>query len=163
MKRIFCILMMLMMLTGCAGENTFETVNDDLELLPTPEMQQTVVELPPEAASPTIESGSERLYMCGNYEIRIQTMESGDLESTVQAVSGYTKDRLTIMETQRNGMPCYEFVWASAGDEGEQVGRAAVLDDGNYHYILSVMGNAENAWENYPVWLSMFHSFAVVG
>ena len=163
MKQVIIFLMMLPMLTGCAAQPTYETVNDDITIPEPAQMGQTFVELPAEAASPTIESGSERLYMCGNYEIRIQTMESGDLESTVQAVSGYTKDRLTIMETQRNGMPCYEFVWASAGDEGEQVGRAAVLDDGNYHYVLSVMGTAENAWENYPVWLSMFHSFAVVG
>lgn len=162
MKRIIVILMMLLMLTGCAGESTYETVNDELELLPTPEMQQTVVELPPEAASPTIESGSERLYMCGNYDIRVQTMESGDLEATVKAVSGFDMDSLTVIQTMRDGRDCYEFVWACAGEDGQQVGRATILDDGNYHYVLSVMGDADHAWENYPVWLSMFQSFSLV-
>ena len=162
MKRIIVILMMLLMLTGCAGESTYETVNDELELLPTPEMQQTVVELPPEAASPTIESGSERLYMCGNYDIRVQTMESGDLEATVKAVSGFDMDSLTVIQTMRDGRDCYEFVWACADEDGQQVGRATILDDGNYHYVLSVMGDADHAWENYPVWLSMFQSFSLV-
>ena len=162
MKRIIVILMMLLMLTGCAGESTYETVNDELELLPTPQMQQTVVELPPEAASPTIESGSERLYMCGNYDIRVQTMESGDLEATVKAVSGFDMDSLTVIQTMRDGRDCYEFVWACSGEDGQQVGRATILDDGNYHYVLSVMGDADHAWENYPVWLSMFQSFSLV-
>jgi hypothetical protein len=161
MKQVIIFLMMLLMLTGCAAQPTYETVNDDITIPEPAQMGQTFVELPAEAASPTIESGSERLYMCGNYEIRIQTMESGDLESTVQAVSGYTKDRLTIMETQRNGMPCYEFVWASAGDEGEQVGRAAVLDDGNYHYCVTTMTDAASAVGLEAQWSRIFGSMTL--
>ena len=162
MKRIMIILVLLMLFSGCAAQSTYETVNDEIEILPTPEMRQTFVELPPEAASPTIESGSERLYMCGSYEIRIQTMEGGDFASTAKAVCGYEPDSLTVLQTRREGADCYEFVWACTGEEGDQVGRAAVLDDGNYHYVLSVIGSADDAWENYPLWLSMFQSFSLV-
>ena len=89
-------------------------------------------------------------------------MESGDLEATVKAVSGFDMDSLTVIQTMRDGRDCYEFVWACAGEDGQQVGRATILDDGNYHYVLSVMGDADHAWENYPVWLSMFQSFSLV-
>lgn len=162
MKRITIILVLLFLLAGCAAQPTYETVNDEMELPPTPQMRQTYVELPAEAASPTIESGSERLYMCGNYEIRIQTMEGGDFGSTAKAVCGYEPDSLTVLQTRREGADCYEFVWACTGEDGDQVGRAAVLDDGNYHYVLSVIGSADNAWENYPLWLTMFQSFSLV-
>ena len=64
MKQVIIFLMMLLMLTGCAAQPTYETVNDDITIPEPAQMGQTFVELPAEAASPTIESGSERLYMC---------------------------------------------------------------------------------------------------
>ena len=38
-------------------------------------------------------------------------------------------------------------VWATAGEEGLQVGRASIFDDGNFHYVLSTLAAEETAGE----------------
>lgn len=161
MKKCLLILSMLFLLSGCGAEETMETVSDEIVTPVLAQMRQIFVELPEEAASPAVESGSDRLYLCETYEIAIQTVEAGDLSATIQSVSGYEMDDLTVMHTVEEGIDCYEFVWSTMSDSGESVGRAKVLDDGNYHYILSVLGDAEKARSNHPVWLYMFDTFTL--
>ena len=45
--------------------------------------------------------------------------------------------------------------------EGEMVGRAAILDDGNYHYALSALAPAETAQQLEEIWEAIFQSFAI--
>ena len=161
MKKCLLILLMLFLLSGCAAEETMETVSDDIIAPVIGQMRQIFVELPEEAASPAVESGSDRLYLCENYEIAVQTMEAGDLSATIRSVSGYEMDDLTVMHTVEDGIDSYEFVWSTMSETGESVGRAKVLDDGNYHYILSVLGDAAKARSNHPVWLYMFDTFTL--
>ena len=157
MKKWILILLMIL-LTGCGAEETFETVADELVL---PVMAQTrfvCVDLPGETALPVIENDHGRIYVCNDYEIVLQTVESGDLESTIQAVSGLSQDDITVMETMADGVARYEFVWAAAGEGGDRSGRAAILDDGNYHYCLSVLcctGNEKSQIN----WDQVFSSF----
>ena len=106
-----------------------------------------------------MESGSDRLYQCDSYDIRVQTLAGGDLSATVRDLSGYEQEDLTLIHTVRDGLDCYEFVWASAGEGGDQVGRAMILDDGIYHYCVSVLGDAAAASENQVYWEDLFHSF----
>lgn len=162
MKKCWLIAVLTLMLTGCAAEETFETVSDELVAPVSAQMRQTYVELPNEAASPAVESDSGRLYLCEDYEITVQIMEGGDLKETVRAVCGYEMDDLTVMRTEEDGYECCEFVWAAVGETGEMVGRAKILNDGSFHYILTVMGDADTAQSNLPVWLSMFDSFELV-
>ena len=161
MKKCLLIFAMLLFLSGCGAEETMETISDDIVTPVIAQMRQMFVELPEEAASPAVESGSDRLYLCENYEISIQTMESGDLSTTIQTVCGYDLDDLTVMHTMQDGADCYEFVWSTMMEQGEFVGRAKILDDGNYHYILTVLGQAEKARSNHPVWLHMFDTFTL--
>ena len=160
-KKCLLIFAMLLFLSGCGAEETMETISDDIITPVIAQMRQMFVELPEEAASPAVESGSDRLYLCENYEISIQTMESGDLSATIQTVCGYDLDDLTVMHTIQDGADCYEFVWSTMTEQGEFVGRAKILDDGNYHYILTVLGQAEKARSNHPVWLYMFDTFTL--
>jgi hypothetical protein len=53
----------------------------------------------------------------------------------------------------------YEFVWTSAVDGGEQIGRATILDDGDYHYVLSATVGAELIEEYQEIWNGIFESF----
>lgn len=161
MRKCWLILACAWLLTGCAAEETFETVSDELVAPVIAQARQTYVELPEEAASPAVESGSGRLYLCENYEITVQTMDGGDLSATVRSVSGYDMEDLTVMHTVEDGIDSYEFVWSTMGEAGEMVGRAKVLDDGTHHYILTVLGEADSARSNLPVWLPMFDSFAL--
>ena len=136
-----------------------ETISDEMLQPVSAEMRQIYLELPGEAASPAVESGADRLYQCDTYDIRVQTLPGGDLNGTVQVVSGYDLSRLTVMETIRDGWECFEFVWASTGEQGDQIGRAMILSDGCYHYCVSVLGDAAWAAENQVYWEELFDSF----
>lgn len=155
------IVLATLMLAGCASEETFETVADEHIVPVSAAMREILVELPDAAASPAVESGSERLYICEDYEINVQILDGGDLNRTIQTLSGYDREALTVMEREKSSYPCYEFVWASAGEGGDQLGRAMILDDGNYHYCVSVLGDAEKAAVNRVFWDEMFQSFTL--
>ncbi len=156
-----CIVLLLLLsaaLCGCGGEETFETVADDMLQSVSSIRREITVSLPGEAASPTVESGDSRLYQCGDYDVCVQTLEGGDLSRTIQYLTGYKKDDLTVMQTQRDGNPCYEFVWASVGETGDLVGRGLILDDGSYHYCVSLLGDAHSAQKHEGYWEEMFAS-----
>ncbi len=160
MKKCGMFLVILsLLLAGCGTEETFETVADEQAEQVIAQQRQIYVELPGEAASPAVESDSGRLYLCGDYEISIQILEGGDRAATVRTISGYDQEQLTMMERQREDGVSWEFVWASAGETGDMVGRAMVLDDGSYHYCIAVLADAETARQNQAVWDRMFESF----
>lgn len=159
--RIIAITVLALLLTGCGAQETMETISDEILQPVSAEMRQIYLELPSEAASPTVESGSDRLYQCETYEIYVQTLAAGDLNATIQTLSGYDRDSLTVMQTLKDGFDCYKFVWASAGEEGDLVGRCMILSDGSYHYCVSILGDADCAAENQIHWDTLFDSFTL--
>lgn len=161
MKKILLGLCCAIVLCGCAAEETVETVADDWASPVNAQQRQTYVKLPEEAASPAVESGSDRLYQCEDYEITLQTLSGGDLKATVQGICGYDPEDLTVMHRQRDGVDSYEFVWTTMGEEGECVGRAKILDDGSYHYVLTVFADADKSHGCLGDWLYMFESFTL--
>ena len=162
MKKWLWIAAMALLLTGCGTEDTFETVGDDPVQAVSVQMREVFVSLPPEAVSPVLEAGANSVYVCGDYEIYRQIMDAGDLSATIQTISGFLPEELTVMQTRQGEIDRYEFVWASAGETGDRLGQAVILDDGHYHYCLSVMGDAETAREHKLVWQDMFASFVLV-
>ena len=161
-KCIIPALIVLAMLSGCAAQETMETVSDVPAAPVVAPLREISMALPEEAASPTVESDSQRLYLCEDYEITVQILDGGDLNQTVKTLSGYDRDALTVLSTRKDNLDCYEFVWACAGEEGELVGRGMVLDDGYCHYCVSILGEAEQAMENKVLWDDMFRSFTLV-
>ena len=159
MKKWIVCLVLPLILTGCGAGVTLETVHGDLEEPAAARPREISVELPGEAAVPAVESDSGRIYTCGDYDLAIQTLESGDLDATVQSLTGFAREALTVVETRQEGMPRYDFVWASAGEEGDQVGRAVILDDGNYHYTMTVLRDAEGVETQQVVWSHVFSTF----
>ena len=157
MKKWMLVLLMIL-LTGCGAEQTFETVADELMIPVMAQPRFVCVDLPGETALPVIENDHGRIYVCNDYEIVLQTVESGDLEETIQMVSGMSQNDITMMETGSEGIDRYDFVWAAAGEGGDQTGRAAILDDGNYHYCLSVLRFAEDE-KTQINWDQVFSSF----
>ena len=160
-KCAILILAVLLMLSGCAAEETMETVSDVLDAPVMAQMREISLVLPEEAASPTVESDSERVYLCEDYEITVQILDGGNLDQTVKTLSGYERDVLTVVSTRKDNLDRHEFVWACAGEEGDLVGRAMILDDGCYHYCVCVLGEAEQAMENKVLWDDMFRSFTL--
>lgn len=161
MKKTVLMILIMLLLTGCATEETFETVADEMVQQVSTQMREMIVSLPEEAVAPVSESESGTLYLCGDYEITLQTMTSGDLHATVESVTGYDRDNLTVIETESGEWKRYDLVWSCAGENGDRVGKAAILDDGSYHYILTVLCDAEHIREYEEVWQEMFGSFTL--
>lgn len=162
MKR--CVLLMLLMLTlcGCAAEEVLETVSDELVLSAMAQPREITVNLPDNAVTPVLESDSRQMYLSEDYEILLETLSGGDVDATIRSLTGYEKDKLTVMQTQWDGVERYEFVWVAAGETGDRLGRGVILDDGNYHYCMSVLRDAEGQKMSQIVWRDVFASFRLV-
>lgn len=152
------ILAAAVLLSGCAAEETMETMAD-VWAEPVMVVQKELhLELPEGAASPVADTEGGQWYDCGSFSVGVVTLDAGDIRETIRELSGFEKDALTVMETEAEGMDRYEFVWVTTGETGEVFHRALVLDDGNFHYCLTVSGDAEAAGETKDVWQMIFDS-----
>lgn len=160
MVKKWCVLLVLALcLSGCGQIRVYETVSD-LYIQPEAVPRSVSLTLPEEAAAPvSVNASGDQLYVCDGYTITVQTLPGGDLEQTLRTVTGYGRAGLTIISQQQEGLKRYDMAWSSTGEGGDQVGRTAVLDDGIYHYVLSVMAPSENSGELEAVWQSLFRSF----
>lgn len=162
MKMSVVILLLSLLLSGCGAKETLETVADDIPLQPVlAQPAEISVRLPDNAVTPVLESDAERVFFCEDYEIAIETRSSGDLGGTITDLTGFDPEQLTVMHTAPEGVDRYEFVWVCAGENGERLGRAVVLDDGSYHYCMSVLRDAENQKKSQVVWSDVFSSFSL--
>ena len=59
-------------------------------------------------------------------------------------------------------MPRYDCAWTAAGETGSRIGRATILDDGNYHYTMTVMADSADAGTLQETWQELFATFQVV-
>jgi len=157
MKKALLFVLCVALMAGCGARETFETVDDVMVTEPVASSQQFFVQLPEEAAAPTFQddSGTE-LYVCQGYTISKQILKSGDLEKTVKALTGKHKSELEVIKTLHENFDRYDFVWAAAGEDGLQLGRACILDDGNYHYALSAMAQEEQSGRLRETFQEMF-------
>lgn len=161
MKMKVMIAVIALLLTGCGAEETFETISDEFAQPVLAEIRQIYVSLPENAAVPVLESENGAVYVCDAYEVYQQVLPAGDLGATVREVSGYDLENLTLVNTRQGDCKRYDFVWATASDQGDRVGKGCILDDGSHHYVLIVLGNAENAGEYESVWREILNSFAL--
>ena len=161
MKILLMTVLLFGLLSGCKAEMTMETVADTLDEPVLAQPREIAVSLPGEAAVPAMENGSDRYYLCDDYEIALETREGGDISATVADISGHDPEDLTVVKTRQAGADRYDFVWAAAGETGQQLGRAAILDDGTYHYTMTVLRDAENTETLQVVWRQVFSSFGL--
>lgn len=160
MKKIIALVCVMLLLSGCSVQ-TFEGVEDlnDVQAVANP--ATLLLDLPEEAAAPAMQGSSATLYFCGDYDIMVEVMPSGNLNSTLQILTGFDLEELNLMQTMRCGVDCYEGVWSAAGEAGDHVGRVLVLDDGSYHYCVSVMSLAADAGECADDWNLLLESVAL--
>ena len=147
------------LLCGCHAEETLETVNDEWVVPAMAQPRQVSVRLPDNAVAPVLEQEGQQLYMAEGYEIMVETLASGDLDATIRSLSGYGKDQLTVLETRQGEADRYDFVWTTAGEKGDRLGRAVILDDGNYHYCMSVL---RDTGDTQILWRDVFSSFSLI-
>lgn len=162
MKKWIVIVVAALMLTGCARETVvYETVGPvEMEPEPVPAAGQIKLVLPEGAAAEAMaeESGME-VYHWEGYELRLETLDSGDIQKTIQTITGIDYDSLTVMEHQKDGMQFYQTVWSGAGEEGLLLGRALVADDGYYHYCVSLLGPEDG--QTQEIYDQLYATFAV--
>ena len=114
------------------------------------------LQLPKEATAPVLQSQEGgKLYLCDGYTLTVQTLSAGDIDRTMREVTGFSKDQLTVMETEQMDFRRYD---CAAAEEGEQVARTVILDDGNYHYAVTVMADFASAGELANTWQSLLAS-----
>ncbi len=159
MKKGFVILVCALMLSGCGVQDTFETLADDDAVSAMATAAKVELRLPEEAAAPSMENeDGSKLYLCDGYTVTVQTLDGGDLGRTVQQVSGFSKEELTVMQTKKNGLDSYEMAWCAAGEGEDQICRGVILDDGKYHYAVTVMANYSQAGALRQTWQSILDS-----
>ena len=161
MKKLCVTAVLVLMLSGCGAPKSFETISDLYSEPQVQTAQQTSLLLAEEAVNIQQEADGDRIYVCDDYCVMVETFSSGDLDATIRSITGYPKDKLMVMERQSDGVTSYECVWVSAGEGGDQVGRMLLLDDGVYHYALSVMAPEDKAGELTPTWQLLFDSFTI--
>ena len=160
LRKIYCVLLLACLLAGCAAEETFETISDDM-VYQQAEPRQIRVSLPEDTVLPVMETDFGQLYFCRAFEVSVQTLPGGDLNATVQTLCGFDAADVELLETSSGGIPRFDFVWSSAGETGDQVGRAVILSDGGYHYCVAAMAPEEEADQYREIWNGMFETVAL--
>ena len=158
-KRLF-VLLAVFFLAGCAQEEAAETVADVWEEPVLAQPKQIHLELPGETVACAMESDSGRIYLGDGYEVMVQTLPGGDLDATIRSLTGFDREDITVLQTSSQEPERWEFAWAAAGERGERVGRGVVLDDGSYHYCLSVLQDAEDD-DCQIIWSQVFATFSL--
>ena len=159
MKKLCALLLFALLLTGCGGNDARETISDNHDVSTMAQMQTLAVQLPKELSAPVLESQTAgKLYLCDDYWVSVQTVSAGDLNQTVYNITGMQKDKLDIFQSKQGNVKRYQWVWSTTGEDGIEVGRACVLDDGNYHYIVTAQASEAVAGSLQEVWREMFAS-----
>ena len=163
MRKIWLIPVCVLLLAGCGKKQTLETVSDEYVVSTAAVMQNVIVEIPPELAVPALQdTEAGELYLCDDYSLAVQTVEAGDLAETIRDATGMERETLQIQQTRQGDAVRYQWVWSANGENGIQVGRGCILDDGKYHYVLTALADEEAAKRVQPVWQELFASFRLV-
>lgn len=153
-------LVIAVMLAGCNAEPTMETVADE-QVLSESVMKEITMELPGEPVLPVMRTDTGEIYICEDFEVSVETLPGGDIQRTVQMLTGFSMEDVTVMETTAGERTRYDLAWSAMGETGPEVGRAAVLCDGQYHYCLTVMTAEENAASCREMFNGLFESFTL--
>lgn len=150
-------------LSGCGAQPTFETISDDLSQQTAALPREMKVNLPPESAVLTMQKPEQgTLYVCDGYTATIQNLPGGDLGGTLEEITGYTLAKLNPVETAAGAYKRYDFVCSVAGENGDELCRGAVIDDGSYHYVLTLTAQADKARDLEKTWKKITESFTII-
>lgn len=149
-----------LLLSGCNAA-TFETLGDVAHVAATQSPVREILLDFPQDASVLTASGQDCIYTCGDFTMSLQVLPAGDTGATILSLSGYAQEQLTVMESTTGQFRRLDWVWTAAGENTDVICRAAVLDDGSYHYSLCVSADAALIGELTEQWNALFASFAL--
>ena len=160
MKKLWLLLIVMVLLPGCGqttyegreapcGSQSVEAVPGVISICATDDMSMPVM---------STQEGN-RFYIADHYEVSLQTMAGGDIDETLKSCTGFDRSRLMVIQTQKDGLARYDCAWTSVGEEGQHVGRTTILDDGNFHYVLTITG--QEGEELAAAWKQLSDSFTI--
>lgn len=157
MKKCCLILLSALILSGCGAADTFETLGD-IDMTPAVQEERNLhIDILDDAE--TIQGETGTIYLCEGYVVTVEILNGGNINRTFQILTGHECDDLTVIETSVNEVNRYECVWTAAGEGGDAVSRAVVMDDGNYHYCVTVSAGAGDAIVLQEKWRQILNSF----
>lgn len=159
-KLLVCFVMIL--LCGCSVPTSFEAVEDVIPSADLSAAQEIQITFPDDAVVETMESPAGTCYLCDEYTVSVQVLPGGNLEESLQALTGLTKDALTLMKTRSGELQRYDTVWTAVSESGDQTCRLTLLDDGGYHYGVTVMADAAIAGKLTGKWNALLESVQLV-
>jgi hypothetical protein len=161
LKKWITIGICAILLTGCAAP-TFETLGDiSHQQVAAPVPQKVVLKLPEGAVKSVWSGEGDTMYLCNDYTLHLQTMDAGDLRKSIRLLSGFAPENLTLVKSTCGDHDRYEWVWTAAGEGGDAVYRCALLDDGNFHYALTVTASASTAGTLTEEWKNIMSTFCL--
>ena len=162
MKKLCVLAVLLLLLTGCGKKTKYETLADPCYTEQTQSPGVIQISVPDELAAPVMQTeNGDRLYIADDYTVTVQTMPGGDLSATLKNCTGFEWDKLTVLETEKDGMKRYDCAWTSAGEGTQSVGRLMILDDAAYHYVLAVTAAGDETTDMTRVWQELSDSFRI--
>lgn len=161
MKRIFLLVICVLLLSGCSAEQTMETLADDLPVSAAVDASKIFISVDGEDAAVFYDGNGGELYLCEGYTVAVQTLAGGDVARSVELLTGFSKENLTVMQTTRGGLAAYEYVWCAAGESEDQICRGMLIDDGTYHYAVTVMADYTLAGQLQDTWQMVFDSVTI--
>lgn len=161
MKKLWGLLALVLVFTGCAAAPTFETVGDDALAPVMGQSKQVLLDLPSDATVGAVNQDGSRIYWCEDYDIAVQTLPGGDLERTMKTLTGFSLGVLPVMQTQYGAVKRYEWVWSAVGEAGDRMHRAVLISEGEYHYCVTLSTAAENAGMLDDCWTQLLASVTI--
>jgi hypothetical protein len=161
MRKMLLFVLAFLFLPGCGAKEVFETLGPVLHQPDQPAAMATLqLALPPSAALQTV-AATDKLYECDGFSLILQTIPAGDFRGTVRTLSGYDPSVLTLIKSGSDICRRFDWVWTSMGENGELICRAAVLDDGNYHYCVTAIAPAASGGALTSQWNALFASLSL--
>lgn len=162
MRKLCMLACLCILFAGCSQQKQYETLSDPC--LTEEQQAPGVIQISAtdDLAAPVIQTeNGDRLYIADDYTVTIQTMAGGDLNATLKSCTGFGRDRLTVMETEKDGMKRYDCAWTAAGEESQSVGRITILEDAGYHYVLTVTAPGSEIDAMTAAWQELSDSFSI--
>ena len=153
MKKLCLVIFCVLMLSACSAVETMETIGDEGVTPVMGEAGQVQLTLPDLEDAQVIDNGmGSRIYLFDGFCVTVQTLDGGNMDKTLEIVSGFDADKLSLLKTEQKDYTQICCAWSSAGEQEEQLCRVVVMDDGRYHYAVTVMADSSGVAAQPDLW-----------
>ena len=154
MKKGIAMCLLLVFLTGCSSP-VWETVDDvsaDAATVSGTDAAYRIETSLPQGMELLGQTDGWSIYSNadGTMEVETRTFPASDIAAAVKLLSGRDPEYLNVLQTERFGLPEYQFAWVSQTECGQQLHRADLVIDGTdcYAIVCSTLEQAGNAYSD---------------